>query len=594
MILDDLSPDAAEIDLIGWPWHGRLELAVGAPSNQSRIVMPSRTIVNGDPVSDNPDDGSWTIALGGDQSNSTFLWAPPGLADLADELVEEQGGAWWGKAILRGTLLNAYGDFRPARAAPGEPAGVSWPVWLDGKKGQAHFYAQSGDLLLRIIEDDAISAAAPAATAYVAEVASIDLQQSTPAYYVDGALVTASQIGLSIVDMTPDGGSILLYVLSRNLANPISRSERTGLVRLDITGSAGSYGGALSVVLSRADFVGTLVEAGPESLPSTPWYVAPSEQTETVSPWPACGANVTRRDGAIGPYGFYPGAGLSYSGYDGSGTRQIGITGVVCNAWFGSAGDVKVIRYDGLLTEQVSNARTDESSGEYEYRETWTDNGTNCELTSTTETNTIEYAISGTATSDLEVTVRLYGPDGLLADQITIRALEEISAHYNGTTAEVTGTQTRKRYLNGGLIAEHTFDSVPPAGWGLPPGSPTAFGYQFSLGDPLMSSRYRIVGDAFPDSIGVFAQAAVMDGSNKASLLGSLYRIDSGANQIASSTTVTPAGAVDDAFSISHTFAAAPHSLANAEALRMFLRAYNPVTGVLARAWPDLQRVSWV
>lgn len=591
MILDDLSPDAAEIDLIGWPWHGRVELAVGAPSTQSRIVMPSRTIVNGDPVSASPNDGTWTIEAGDSQAQNTFLWAPPGMADVADPEIEGQGGAWWGRAILRGLLLRAYGNFLPARAGDSEPVGASWPFWLGGKKGQAHLYAQPEGLFLRVIEDDAVSGADAASTAYVTAVAAIDLQQATPDYYVDGALVTTSTVDMSIVDMSPDGSSILLWVLSRNLANPIARSERTGLVRLDLVGTAGSYTGALSVVLSRAAFVGTLVETGPASLPSVGWHQAPLEVKQTTSPWPACGDRIEERQGAIGAY---PPSGPTYAGRDGGGTREVGISGAVCNAWFGVGGNIEVIRYDATLTQTISNTRTDGSTGLFRYVETWTNNGANCELTGTTETNTIEYAISGLASNELVMKLRLYSSTGIAADEMTLRTVEQVSAQYNGTTGVLTGEQTRKRYVNGSLIAEQTLTDVPPAGWGLPPNSATAFGFQFGLPSPVLSSGYRIIGDTSTDSIGVFAQIGVMDGSNKASLLASLYRVSGGPNQIASDTVVTPAGAQPDPFSVAHTFSGPPNTLENIETQRMFMRAYNPVTGEIARAWPDLQTVSWV
>lgn len=584
MIVDEYSPPASQIDLIGWPWHGRLESRVAEPPVR-RLVMEGRTINHGDPVSANSDDGTWTIAepLSGD----TFLWAPPGLVDVPDEAIEEQGGAWWGRAILRQPGCYAYGGLQVARVSSDNHR-AAWPVWFDGVKGQVSVRLQTDTgREIRICPDDTLGL--EETVVYTVALDDIDLQQGGPDVYINGSLADRAAIG-RLLDITSDGLSALFAVeASSSAPSAGGLVMTTGLVRLDITPTVDAYTAALTVLVNRADAVGTLSSTDSGSLTFAGLVPAPIETVQSGGVPPSCGQTILRAEGELVDAGSAPGA--SHRGLDGSQTRVVSRTGALIGAWFGAGGAVEEVRFDLQITEALSNSRRDDSTGSYEQVTAFTFDGSQCQLTGTTTTDTRAINLHGELDYSLEYRMRLYGPAGLVDERV-----HEYRAHTDcdvgaATGGDLVGTHERWFYADGVVIAHDVSDSLPNTAWGLPQGAATIFGGQVTQPD-LSHSYFTEVPTTGAGGLAVQAQLGVLIGSNHAYMLAALQQVASAGWEISSGPVVTPTGTVDEPLTSDITFTGSAE-LRQGNALAFQIASHNPVTGQLARAWPDLTNVNW-
>lgn len=584
MILDEYSPPASQIDLIGWPWHGRLENRIAAPTIR-RLVMPGGTINHGDPVSANPDDGSWTIETL--LSPDTFLWAPPGLADVPDEAIEEQGGAWWGRAILRPPGCYAYGGLQVARVSDDNHR-HAWPVWFGGVKGQVSVRLHTDtDREIRICVDDTLGLDEP--VAYTLALDDVDLQQDAPDVYINGSVADLAGIG-RLLDITPDGMSALFAIETRSsAAGAGGLVMTTGLVRLDITPTVDAYTAALSVVVGRAAAVGTLSSTDTGSISFTGLVPAPIETVQSGGVPPSCAQTILRADGELVDAAGAPGA--SYRGLDGSQTRIVSRSGALIGGWFGAGGAVEEVRFDLQITEAVSNTRRDDSTGSYEQVTSYTFNGTQCEATGTTTTDTRAINLHGELEYSLEYRMRLHGPGGLIDERV-----HEYRSHTEcdvgvATGGELVGTHEHWYYADGVAIAHEVSSSLPAPAWGLPQGAATIFGQLVTQSD-LTHSYATEIPSTSAAALAVQGQLGVLIGSNHAYMLGALLQVTDAGWTISSGPVATPTGEVDEPLSSSITFTGAA-GLRQSNALTFQVASHNPVTGELARAWPDLTNVNW-
>lgn len=584
MIIDEYSPPASQMDLIGWPWHGRLESRIALPSIR-RLVMSGRTINHGDPVSTNPDDGTWTIERPLDAD--TFLWAPPGLVDVPDEAIEEQGGAWWGRAILRPPGCYAYGGLQVARVSSANHQ-AAWPVWFDGVKGQVSVRLQTDtDREIRICPEDTLGL--DEAVVYTVALDDIDLQQGGPDVYINGSLADRAVIG-RLLDITPDGLSALFAVeASSSAPSAGGLVMTTGLVRLDITPAADAYTAALSVVVSRADAVGTLSSTDSGSLTFAGLVPAPIETVQSGGVPPSCGQTILRADGELVDAGSAPGA--SYRGLDGSQTRVVSRTGALIGAWFGAGGSVEEVRFDLQITEAVSNVRRDDSTGSYEQVTSYAFDGSQCQSTGTTTTDTRAINLHGELDYSLEHRMRLYSPSGLV-DERAHEYRSHTECDVGAATGDaLVGTHEQWFYADGVVIAHAVSDSLPTTAWGLPQGAATVFGGQVT--QPALTHSYVTeIPSSGAAALAVQAQLGVLIGSNHAYMLAALQQVAGTGWEISSGPVATPTGTVDEPLTSAITFTGTAE-LRQGNALAFQRASHNPVTGQLARAWPDLTNVNW-
>lgn len=85
--MNQLMPWDGEVVRMGWPWHGKIRQS---DMNQvGEVLLP-----NGSSKPAISWYGIWEM-------HYTYLF-DMGLPDQDDPQVEEQGGKWWGRAILRG------------------------------------------------------------------------------------------------------------------------------------------------------------------------------------------------------------------------------------------------------------------------------------------------------------------------------------------------------------------------------------------------------------------------------------------------------------------------------------------------------------
>lgn len=85
--MNQLMPWDGEVVRMGWPWHGKIR-------QPDKDLAGYVTLPNGATRPAIAHYGTWPM-------NHTHLF-DMGLPDQDDPQVEEQGGKWWGRTILRG------------------------------------------------------------------------------------------------------------------------------------------------------------------------------------------------------------------------------------------------------------------------------------------------------------------------------------------------------------------------------------------------------------------------------------------------------------------------------------------------------------
>lgn len=581
-MIDQNAPAIAKIERIGWPWHGRVESKVGA-SSFTRLVMPSRTVTSGEPLSANLDDGLWNIQA---YNTDTYLWAP-GLPDQADAGIEAEGGQWWGRAILRNGARFAYGNLRVATPADGHVA--AWPVWLDGKKGQVSVLVRPGSSEARISEDDALGSDQP--LAYTVPIADIDLQQAGIDVYVSGNL--CDRIGFGLLDITPDGRSALLVIASSSSVLSAPGSIVTGLLRMDVVGTAGNYSVVQTLIHGRAGACGTLSLNDVGGLTEKGLVNDPITEVQSGGTPPSCAQIIKQADGKIIDAAGQTGS--TYRGYDGSLTRTAKRAGALFGAWFGPGGSVEEVRFDLEIVEAISNVRTDNSSGQYRQVTSFSYDGTQCVQTGVDTTDTRQINIHGTLDYSLKHTLRLYAPGGALASAISHEFRSNTECDWGAATNfELTGTYHKQMFVNDVLVTEQTETALPISAWGLPQEAATVFGSV-----PQVSGLTHDAATEIPNTsalaVSFRGQLGVLKGSNNTVMLADLRKIGEGPYSMRTEPVLTPAGVLAGAIETPVSFVGAPViDIKNGDCIAVARASYNPVTHELARPWPDLTLVNWV
>lgn len=581
-MIDKNAPALAQIERMGWPWHGRIESKVGQ-TNFTRLVMADRTVYAGDPIGATADDGVWRLEP---YSTDTYLWAP-GLPDQDDPSIEAEGGKWWGKAILRNGARFAYGDLRVATPASGHNG--AWPVWLDGKKGQVSVLVRPGFGEARICEDDTVGDGDP--IAYTVPIADIDLQQDGIYVYVSGNL--CDRIGFGLWDITPDGRSALFVIAASSSAVGVTGSIVTGLLRLDVVGEAGNYSVVQTLLHGRAGACGSLSLAEDGGLTLNGLVSDPIKETQSGGTPPACAQIIKQAEGKLVDAEGQTGS--TYRGYDGSVTRTAKREGALFRAWFGPGGSVEEVRFDLEIVEAISNVRTDYSTGEYQQVTSFSYDGSQCVQTGVTETDTRRINIHGDLDYSLKYALRLYAPSGALVDTVSHEFRSHTECDYGiDTDFELVGTYLKQVYVNGSLLTEQTEAALPISAWGLPPAAATIFG-----STPQVSAPVHDVNTEIPNTsaaaVAFFGQLGILEGSNNTVMLADLRQVDSGPYTMRAGAVLTPSGPVGLPVETPVSFAGSGTvGIRIGECISVAYASYNPVTQELARPWPDITIANWV
>ena len=582
MILEEPLSIPAALQRIGWPWHGRLERSVGATPVQ-RLVMPGRTITSGDPVSDNPAAGTWTILC---DSSDNYLWAPPGLEPEPDEGVEGQGGAWLAQAILRGPGMLAYGGLSVASFAGGPRA--TWPVWFDGVKGQAALFGFVGAWELRICENDTLGAEEP--VAYRVPVADVDWDQATPPVYINGALATQHALP-DLLDISRDGRSALFAVRTFGNTGVQFGSMLTGLLRLDISGPPGARTAAWVLERGRAACVGTLSNDDDGGLTSAPITFAPMALVQQGGVPPSCSSTVFQAPGEFVTATGAPGEGDIIQANLGTTARTVRRLGALFAAWFDDNAEVVEVRFDLRVIETVSNSRQTESSGLREQIDTFTFDGTSCASTGTTTTDTRHFSATGQIDYSLKRELTLHGPGGVI-DVLTAEYIERVEVAWDISDYNtLIGTREIDIEINGVNVLHYADTTIPPQAAGLAPGSLSVFGRALTISPLTHDSATERRAISAP-LLGFVGQIGVLPGSNKTVTLASLWRVGgSGPWTVGSGMYATPSGAAGAPATGSLSLGVGGNL---SDALQFVRASHNPITGELARAWPANIHVNWV
>lgn len=581
-MMDEPGIPLAHTDWVGWPWHGMLRYA---PAFGHSLQLPDgRVIESGAPVSANPLDGNWNLTLG---DGDTYLW-DLGLPGLPDPEIESKGGAWWGKAILRQGTGYAYGALYMATGLGSTP---NWPVSFDGQVGRAALLLVSDTQVLIDWWPDTTLGAEVAKLSL--ELPGVDMGQDGPPVRGDSGYI--NRLRFTLHDITPDGRSALIMIEGEITPPPVTPyiRPRLGLLRIDIGGTAEQPQFAVSVVESRAQAVGQLINETVGSLTPEALMPDPVRLTQDGGQPPSCSDRVSRADGVL--VKAEAGATTVFRGNLGTTTRTVGQRGQLAAAWFGPGGGVQIARLDSEIEEHCSNSRSDRSSGSYEARTTFSSDGQTCTQTSYVETDTRVLAVHGQVDYHLRQRLRLYTPDGTLLTTMSTEYRYSSQGDWSDENIGVSGGTQRDYLLDGELVYQLMEDEVMPALWGLSPTAADPFGQLLGVSWP--EHRAEAINHVLAGPANLYTLGAIrhLTATNKVSLLGKLHVLANGDYEMTSGPLLTPAGATVG--TLTGRISPRPgfgQLWDHSDTLSFYAASYNPVTHAVARAWPDFTGVSWV
>lgn len=122
-----LEPQDEELIAWGWPWHGLARTTITGSGYETTITAATAEVIE---VPRFIDDWRWTYIF------------DAGLPDVPDPAVEAEGGAWWGRAILRAKdgLAEQWawgsGWYAIDFGSGFEPGNFRLPLWWEPEEGE--------------------------------------------------------------------------------------------------------------------------------------------------------------------------------------------------------------------------------------------------------------------------------------------------------------------------------------------------------------------------------------------------------------------------------------------------------------------------